>query len=132
MTNQFVDANKMVPITPPPELLARWEEDWHHAKVKHVQLEDHIATQAARWGADQQLEQDAKWLDTNALYTRNLTVSPSGDALRQAMRPKPPSLKEQALAALQEAAFQADDCPPEGISDAQVDLIRRALEQLDD
>ena len=52
MTDQFVDANKMVPITPPPELLARWEEDWHHAKVKHVQLEDHMATQAARWGAD--------------------------------------------------------------------------------
>jgi len=129
MTNQFVDANKMVPITPPPELLARWEEDWHHAKVKHVQLEDHIATQAARWGADQQLEQDAKWLDTNALYTRNLTVSPSGDALRQVMRPKPPSLKEQALASVKR--FEDSG---EFFSDQMRELgfIRRALEQLDD
>ena len=38
------------PITPPPELLSRWEEDWYHAKVKHIDLEDHIATQATRWG----------------------------------------------------------------------------------
>ena len=115
------------PITPPPELLARWKEDWHHAKVKHVQLEDHMATQAARWGADQQLEQDAKWLDTNALYTHNLTVSPSGDALRQAMRPKPLSLKEQSLVLIDkiQASKEAWD-----ISDLNV--VRRALEQLDD
>jgi len=46
--------------------------------------------------------------------------------------PKPPSLKEQALAALQEAAYMADDSPPQGICSDQIDTIRRALEQLDD
>jgi hypothetical protein len=38
------------PITPPPELIGKWEEDWHHSKVKHIELEDHIA---AQYGADQ-------------------------------------------------------------------------------
>jgi hypothetical protein len=41
-------------------------------------------------------------------------------------------LKEQALAALQEAAYMADDSPPQGICSDQIDTIRRALEALDD
>ena len=32
-------------ITPPPELIGRWEEDQHHSKVKHIELEDHIANE---------------------------------------------------------------------------------------
>jgi hypothetical protein len=44
----------------------------------------------------------------------------------------PPSLKEDALAALQEAAYMADDSPPQGICSDQIDTIRRALEALDD
>jgi hypothetical protein len=75
-------------------------------------------------GADQQLEQDAKWLDTHALFTSNLTITPPGDALRKVMRPKPPSLKEQALAELAEWENVMDIAPDSP--------IRRALEQLDD
>ena len=103
------------PITPPPELLARWEEDWHHSKVKHIELEDHIATQAARWGADQELEACCEWLDDGCEV---LSVE-----LRRARRPKPPSLKEQALQALD--SF-------EGFTGSlqEVDTIRRALETL--
>jgi len=33
---------------------------------------------------------------------------------------------------LQEAAYMADDSPPQGICSDQIDTIRRALEQLDD
>jgi len=110
------------PITPPPKLVKEWQisldcPDEINAKANY------IATKAARWGADQQLEQDAKWLDTNALYTHNLTVSPSGDALRQAMRRKPPSLKEQALDMLDRV---------ERCTDGDYYTIRCALEQLDD
>jgi hypothetical protein len=49
MTNQH-------PITPPPELVQQWinEEDGLTA--------GHIATQAARWGADQELEASVKWI----------------------------------------------------------------------
>ncbi len=70
-------------------------------------------------GADQQLAEDAKWLDCNALNEVHLKTIPMGDLLKEAMRPKPPSLKEQAL----------DRCnnyiDPDGI-------IRRALESLPD
>lgn len=113
------------PITPPPELVQHW---YNVAKECKPDYEFDIVTQAARWGADQQLEQDAKWLDTNALFSRNLAISPSGDALRQEMRPKSPSLKEQALAALDDAVMRGDCIT---ISDA-LPTIRRALEQLDD
>jgi len=79
------------PITPPLELLQQWAFEYWGPQEPVGEGETYIATQAARWGADQQLEQDAKWLDTNALFSHNLTISPSGDALRQKMRPKPPS-----------------------------------------
>jgi hypothetical protein len=108
------------PITPPPELIGRWEEDWHHSKVKHIELEDHIATQAAQWGADQELEACCKAIND----------VPGGWAdsrhLRHVRRPKPPSLKEQALEQL--ACIQTDlNKFGMGIS---TNTIRRALEQL--
>jgi len=102
--------NNEHPIAPPTELLGRWEEDWHHSKVKHIELEDYIATQSAQYGADQELE--ACIANINRMYGKG-----KADWLRSMRRPKPPSLKEQALAALE------DD-------DIDVYLIRRALETL--
>jgi hypothetical protein len=115
--------------TPPRELMEQWasekcydERDWLY--------EFHIATRAAQWGADQQLAEDAEWLDHNALNDVHLKIIPLGEALKEAMRPKLPSLKEQALQALSEAVKMADDVPPEGICSGQADIIRRALEAL--
>ena len=113
------------PITPPPELVREW------ATINGTSYEDlsalcqNIATQAARWGSDQELEACCEWTwDSDGYY--------AALALRADRRPKPPSLKEQALAALQEAAYMADDSPPQGICSDQIDTIRRALEALDD
>ncbi len=55
---------------------------------------EHIATQAARWGADQELEACCEWI--YKLMDRGLEWSMD---LRAARRPKPPSLKERALQA---------------------------------
>jgi hypothetical protein len=114
---------------PPRELMEQWaseksydERDWLY--------EFHIARRAAQWGADQQLAEDAKWLDHNALNEPHLRITPVGESLKEAMRTKPPSLKEQALQALSEAVKMADDVPPEGICSGQADIIRRALEAL--
>jgi gamma-glutamyl:cysteine ligase YbdK (ATP-grasp superfamily) len=76
-----------------------------------------IATQAARWGADIELEACCEWLDREGW---------SGESrqLRDARRPKPPSLKEQALETLK--------YPKDFWSEAEVDTIRRALEELPD
>ena len=76
-------------------------------------------------GADQQLELDAKWLDHNALSEAHLKIAPMGEVLKEAMRPKSPSLKEQALKALDDisiASFEQD----------AANIVRHALEQLDD
>ena len=51
----------------------------------------------------------------------------SGDSLRAARRPKPPSLKEQALAVLTQYMTGKTI-----LTNDSVDTIRRALEALDD
>jgi hypothetical protein len=80
------------PITPPPELVEQWvTEVWHEGTPARLSLSDmHITTEAARWGADQELEACCAWLAQS-------TSEPYINALRIARRPKPPSLKEQAL-----------------------------------
>jgi hypothetical protein len=111
------------PITPPTELVQQW---FLGAKAMPVdQWVTDVATQAAQWGADQELEACCEWF-----ASKGYTAGPA--SLRAARRPKPPSLKEQALQALSEAVKMADDFPPEGICSGQADIIRRALEQLDD
>jgi hypothetical protein len=104
------------PITPPPELVDKWEEEWHHSHFKHgdVDLSPYIATRAAQWGADQELE--ACCHEVQDMYN-------GGSRLRAARRPKPPSLKEQALEALER---MQDLYPHMG----NTKTIRRVLEAL--
>jgi hypothetical protein len=105
--------NQSYPV-PPPELLDQWcmENNWRD-----------IAIQAAQWGADQELEACCEWLDTEKILTKDGGYIRK---LRAARRPKPPSLKEQALAALM--ALEIDEPGYEGT----YNTIRRALEALDD
>ena len=109
------------PITPPEELVDQWNEAWIDAKVKHEGLVTFIATQAAHWSADQELKACCEWLLDHGYDL----CSPE---MRKDRRPKPLSLKEQALIALE---TWAED--KYGIHKGlEVGLIRRALEQLDD
>jgi hypothetical protein len=108
------------PITPPPELVDEWYDEWLDADAL-IHLDQAIAVQAARWGADQQLAEDAEWLDQYALDAPHLKITPVGEALKRAMRPKPPSLKEQALDELTSA---------ERLYPADWSTIRCALEAL--
>ena len=102
------------PITPPPELVQQWinEEDGLTA--------GHIATRAAQWGADQELEACCKWLPKLPPWSAN--------DLRKHRRPKPPSLKAQAQVELDRLIALI---PSEGAL-AMAEPIRRALEALDD
>jgi len=106
------------PITPPPGLVLQWLGG--APKNGELGISKHIATQAARWGADTELEACCEWA---AEQDRGFD-----DELRAARRPKPPSLKAQALAALDDAVMRGD-CMT--ISDS-LPTIRRALEALDD
>jgi len=109
------------PITPPHELVQQWRnlpeyvsqlQTMSTVTITTERLQ-HIATQAARWGADQELEACCEWL------VRNYNYPEAGNPLHTARRPKPPSLKEQALDRCN------DYIDPDGI-------IRRALEALPD
>jgi hypothetical protein len=115
----------MTAITPPPELVQQWMEELYGGPVSVISpFDQRVLIAVAQWGADQQLAEDAEWLDHNALNDVHLKIIPLGEALKEAMRPKPPSLKEQAL----EALDRMDQFPTAN----DQHIIRRALEQLDD
>ena len=97
------------PITPPLELL----DKWNNLSLSNKE----ILVIVAQWGADQELEACCEWLENQPQWMEDL---------RSARRPKPPSLKEQAFKDLDELlriARQAGVFNPP-------DNIRRALEAL--
>jgi hypothetical protein len=111
------------PITPPRELVEQWS-DIKPMENAVVQNWVKIATQAAQWGANQELEACCEWLECNYNYPQ------VNHPLRAARRPEPPSLKEQALEALQ-FVDEKLDLPLHNHCNA-IHTIRRALEALDD
>ena len=111
------------PITPPPHLMNQWEsEAVEECRSKQnyfgFERETLKLIKAARWGADRELEACC-----HLLRLQGFDVV---DDLRAARRPKPPSLKEQALAALN--VIEDKMLGPT----TEEKLIRKALEQLDD
>jgi hypothetical protein len=111
------------PITPPSKLVLQWLVD--SPEDGELGISKHIATQAARWGAEMELEACCEWL---SFYS---AASDARD-LRIARRPKPPSLKKQALQALEVADFADYPVIATILTTDQHALIRRALEQLND
>ena len=115
------------PIIPPLELMEQWHKECHKT---HEPFLVHIAKQAAQWGADQELESCVAWLDG---YEREGWAA---HQLRNDRRPKPPSLKEQALKALGPEPLPetgpTGDTILNGGSIAYHRLIRRALESIND
>ena len=103
------------PITPPPELLKQWEDDWFDER-ENV---DVLLLQAFQAGADQELEACCEVLARELICDGKHVATD----LRMIRRPKPPSLKKDALAAL----HGIDD---QGPTPEQVVAIRRALEAL--
>ena len=115
------------PITPPPELVEQWRTAPEYATGKEMftmvsvstrRLQE-VATQAARWGADMELEACCEWLHWQNLATHQDLIP----SLRAARRPKPPSLKERALQAWAAVEAGTDD-------QTAMAVIRRALEAL--
>ena len=108
------------PITPPPELVQQWKRTAPHRANEHEHYH-YITLCAAQWGADQELEACCEWAKQF-----NYDDECYEDKLRAARRPKPPSLKEQALLQLDtlnaDLAMHGRGC--------DLSQIRRALEAL--
>ena len=101
--------------SPPPELVQQWEDQFlERPTINGCFIQSYIATKAARWGADQELEACCKWT----------AIVGGADALRAARRPKPPSLNSIALQMLGTIERDAHYIPE------ITDTIRRALEAL--
>ena len=107
MTNQH-------PITPPPELIKQWVSAFYNTPIVPGEFSIDVATKAAQWGSDQELEACCEWLAYEGNGNEHL-------ALHAARRPKPLSLKEQALHILDTHG---------NLTRAEADTIRRALEAL--
>jgi hypothetical protein len=110
------------PITPPPELVQQWiEETRSHDCIGSYpnDLEQRVATCAAQWGADQELEACCGALD-------ELNDGFWSEKLRAARRPKPQTLNSIALQMLGTIERDAHYLPE------ITDTIRRALEALPD
>jgi hypothetical protein len=104
------------PITLPSEdMVQQWRDTWADKKFC-CEMDDYIAVRAALWGADQELEACCEWLDERAVLN-------GATALRAARRPKPPTLKEQALEQLR----TLQQC---GAGHRDTDKILQALEAL--
>ena len=110
------------PITPPLDLIKIWMIEYYGGEIPGGFAGDevYLCKCAAQWGADQELEACCEW------FVRDWTDVETADKLRAARRPKPPSLKEQALDELC-ISFDRGYLKKEA-----ADTIRRALEQLDD
>ena len=102
------------PITPPLDLVQIWAND-----AIGPDYEQRIAIQAARWGADMELEACCEWFSEDPPAVAH--------GLRAARRPNLPSLKEQALAQL-----EAMERLWEALGKEPSNIIRCALEALPD
>ena len=110
---------KTNPITPPPELVKQWASAFYGTTIAPGEAAIAIATQAAQWGADQELDACLEHLFRRGFSDADILC------LRAARRPKPPTLKEQALEAL-----EALPTPAGQVTADRLDTIRLALEAL--
>jgi len=98
------------PITPPPELVQQWDEEG--TNMLRPAYQTHLCAQAARWGADQELEACCEYMQHEDFHIRGFATE-----LRAARRPKTQSLKARLTKAIQ---------------DKDLDTALRLVEGLDD
>ena len=102
-------------ITPPQELIDLWFERCPYVAAPRVA--QYIATIAAQWGADRELDACVEWFPC---------FSRDRKELRAHRRPKLPSLKEEAL----EILDRQPDSPFVVYRPSELDIIRRALKSI--
>jgi hypothetical protein len=117
------------PITPPPELIQQWLGEFFGCTVYGAlsDSERYLATQAARWGSDQELEACCEW------FVRDWTDIETADKLRAARRPKPKSQVEEALDLLDRIEYNhmTKNLGNEKAWDIkELEAVRAALERL--
>jgi hypothetical protein len=109
------------PFTPPSELVQQWASESLATQS--------LCNRAAQWGADQELEACCNIALNDPVCGTKHQRSMLVRRIRERRRPKPPSLREQALVALHAVVTGANDMREQR---QDFETIRRALEQLND
>jgi hypothetical protein len=94
------------------------ERQWSTKYIETPMSFADLVNEVARWGADQELEACCEWLDKR--FQRDPFFSKE---LCAARRPKPPTLKEQALESVKRFELGQDEL-------SNLAVIRRAIEAL--
>ena len=112
------------PITPLRRSLVQQWSDIALAASGMFEVKMQFATLAAQWGSDQELEACCEWVAEESPF--------GSEELRAARRPKPPSLKEQALQELVKVdmLWATEEFGQETLN--SLNTIREALEALPD
>ena len=128
MTSKF-------PITPPPELVQQWFGEFFGCTVSGElsDSERFLATRAAQWGADQELEACCEWMESCRKWLGKDHPYTSND-LPAARRPKSLSMTDDEIDALVVCiqalpAPTADNYALDSIDKGRA-MVRRALERL--
>jgi hypothetical protein len=113
------------PVTPTPQLRQLWAQQAQRiSPYDPVEWMQYVSEKAAQWGADKELEACCRELEYNFM--------PDSGSLRAARRPKPKSLKEQALQELDKVdiLWATEEFGQDTLN--SLDILRRALEALPD
>jgi hypothetical protein len=111
-------------LMPTDHLIQEWESEWRRqdgypGKGLKSEFHRYLCSKAAQWGANQELGSCCDLLEEQC-WPR------LAKELRETRRPKRPSLKEQALEALE----TADIGYSLTLTPAEASIVRRALEAL--
>ena len=115
-------------ITIPPELLSLWEGEAQEKSLIGSEYVKYVATKAGQYCADRELEACCEWIDTPAEFETVAWNGKESDQLRAARRPKPLSLKQQALETLERVSKDGYPCNYQ--DDKDWGIIRSALESI--
>ena len=107
------------PIIPSADLILQWRAQWQNDN-EEIEITN-LIYQAARWGADQELEACCDWLEQNQSTDPEETV----EKLYEERRGDGLTVKEQALQALEVLV-------EEGLDKKSYDVLLDALESLPD
>lgn len=118
------------PIVIPPHIEVKLIDEAPRSRDGGAARERWLIQRAAQLGADQELEACCKWVDSPVDF-EDYRPGEESKHLRAFRRPKPPSLKQQALEALDSASYQPGSDFKQ-IDSARSATIRRALESLPD
>ncbi len=118
------------PMVPPNILLNNWKTDWFAGR-EHF---DVLLIQAYQAGADAELEACCSFLEKEYpfQFEAKWECTRASNDLRVARRPKPQSLKEQALQELDKVDMLWCTEEFDQVSQKALETIRKALETLPD